>query len=70
MNKAKVEVEKKLGNDRGLNCLLNNAAVNQGTQLKDINEKVMLETYKQNVVGPYRVTQVNTSIQPSLIFSS
>ena len=61
VNKAKVEVEKKLGNNRGLNCLLNNAAVNQNTTLDKIDEKVMLETYRQNVLGPWRVTKVSVS---------
>jgi len=58
VNKAKVEVEKKLGNNQGLNCLLNNAGVSKTIQLKDINEKDMLDTYKHNVIGTWRVTKV------------
>ncbi len=58
VNKAKAEVEKKLGKNQGLNCLLNNAGVSKGTQLNNINEQDMLDTYKHNVVGPWRVTKV------------
>jgi NAD(P)-dependent dehydrogenase (short-subunit alcohol dehydrogenase family) len=57
VQKAKVEVEKKLGTNQGLNCLLNNAGVSKTVQLKEINEKDMLDTYKQNVMGPWRVTK-------------
>ena len=60
MNKAKAEVEKELGSNRGLNCLLNNAGVMHNTTLDQIDEKVMLETYRQNVLGPWRVTKVCT----------
>ncbi|CAF1079414.1 unnamed protein product [Adineta steineri] len=56
-NKAKIEVENKLGNSRGLNCLLNNAGVNKELKFNDINEKDMLDTYKHNVIGPWRVTK-------------
>lgn len=58
VNKAKDEIEKKLGNNQGLNCLINNAAVSKNIKLNEINEKDMLDTYKQNVVGPWRVTKV------------
>ncbi|CAF0844479.1 unnamed protein product [Adineta steineri] len=56
-NKAKGEVENKLGNSQGLNCLLNNAGVNKDLKFNDINEQDMLDTYKQNVIGPWRVTK-------------
>ncbi|CAF0999569.1 unnamed protein product [Adineta steineri] len=46
-----------IGNSRGLNCLLNNAGVNKDLKLNDINEQDMLDTYKHNVIGPWRVTK-------------
>lgn len=57
VNRAKTEVENKLGNNRGLNCLLNNAAVTQRLHLNSINEKDMIDTFRQNVLGPWRVTK-------------
>ncbi|CAF3063166.1 unnamed protein product [Rotaria sp. Silwood2] len=57
VNKAKVEVEKKLGNNQGLNCLINNAGVSKNFKFNDINEKDMLDTYRHNVIGVWRVTK-------------
>jgi short-subunit dehydrogenase len=63
VEKAKVEVEKKLGNNRGLNCLINNAAVNKYLRWNDINEKDMLYTYTHNTLGPWRVTKIDLQIR-------
>ncbi|CAF0976707.1 unnamed protein product [Rotaria sordida] len=57
VNKAKIEVEKKLGNDRGLNCLINNAGVGKNIKFNDINEKNMFDAYRHNVLGAWRVTK-------------
>jgi len=54
---ARSEIQSKLGNQNGLNMLINNAAVNNKLKFKDINEKDMMECYKQNVIGPWKLTK-------------
>jgi short-subunit dehydrogenase len=45
-------------NGKDLNCLINNAGSTTKLQLSRINEKDMLETYRSNVIGPWKVTKV------------
>ena len=45
-------------NGKDLNCLINNAGVAAKLRLSNINEKDMMESYRQNVIGPWKVTKV------------
>ncbi len=57
IQKAVEKVEQRL-NGKDLNCLINNAGVATKLRFIDINEKDMIETYRQNVIGPWKVTKV------------
>jgi short-subunit dehydrogenase len=54
-------VEQRL-NGKDLNCLINNAGTAAKLRFSDINEKDMMETYRQNVIGPWKVTKVYISV--------
>ncbi len=41
-----------------MNCLINNAGTASKLKFSDINEKDMMETYRQNVIGPWKMTKV------------
>ena len=45
-------------NGKDLNCLINNAGIAAKLKFTDINEKDMMETYRQNVIGPWKMTKV------------
>jgi len=55
------KVEKRL-NGTDLNCLINNAGTAKKLRFMDINEQDMMETYRQNVIGPWKVTKVYLTI--------
>ncbi len=50
-------------NGKNLNCLINNAGMATKLRLSNINEKDMMETYRQNVIGPWKVTKVYPSMK-------
>jgi short-subunit dehydrogenase len=54
-----VDTVQKALNGKDLNCLINNAGVAAKLKFADINEKDMMETYRQNVIGPWKMTKVN-----------
>lgn len=58
IGKAVQKVEQRL-NGRDLNCVINNAGMTTKLKFSDINEKDMMETYRQNVIGPWKVTKVD-----------
>ncbi len=57
IQKAVEKVEQSL-NGKYLNCLINNAGMTAKLRFSNINEKDMMETYRQNVIGPWKVTKV------------
>lgn len=57
IQKAFEKVEQRL-NGKDLNCLINNAGATKKLRFSDINEKDMMEMYRQNVIGPWKVTKV------------
>lgn len=58
VQQAVEKVEQRL-NGKDLNCLINNAGATTKLRFANINEKDMLETYRQNVLGPWKVTKVS-----------
>ncbi|CAF0844460.1 unnamed protein product [Adineta steineri] len=51
IQKAVEQLEQRLhGND--LNCLINNVGMTTELRFSNIYEKDMMETYRQNVIGP------------------
>lgn len=52
-----------LGSD-GLNCLINNAAINPSTDLKTVTPDSMMKTFESNTVAPLFVTKVNQCVAP------
>lgn len=58
IQKAVEKVQQRL-NGKDLNCLINNAGVAAKLRLSNINEKDMLESYRQNVIGPWKVIKVS-----------
>lgn len=42
----------------GLNCLINNAAINISTDLKTVTAEAMMKTFESNAVAPLLVTKV------------
>ncbi|UJR25066.1 hypothetical protein I4U23_006426 [Adineta vaga] len=56
IQRAVEKVEQRL-NGKDFNCLINNAGSTTKLRFKDINEKDMMETYRQNVIGPWKVTK-------------
>jgi NAD(P)-dependent dehydrogenase (short-subunit alcohol dehydrogenase family) len=56
IQKAVEKVEQSL-NGKNLNCLINNAGMTAKLRFSNINEKDMMETYRQNVIGPWKVTK-------------
>ena len=56
-------------NGKDLNCLINNAGVAKKLKFGDINEKDMMETYRQNVIGPWKMTKVNPIEFGDMFFS-
>jgi len=57
IQKAVEKVEQSL-NGKHLNCLINNAGMAAKLRFSNINEKDMMETYRQNVIGPWKITKV------------
>ena len=57
IQKAAEKVQQTL-NGKDLNCLINNAGTAAKLKFGDINEKDMMETYRQNVIGPWKVMKV------------
>lgn len=71
IQQAVEKVEQRL-NGKDLNCLINNAGMTTKLRFVNVNEKDMLETYRQNVLGPWKVTKVSIEIQnriPNRLFS-
>ncbi|CAF0899377.1 unnamed protein product [Adineta ricciae] len=56
IQKAVDKVEERL-NGKDFNCLINNAGTTTKLRFANINEKDMMETYRQNVIGPWKVTK-------------
>ncbi|CAF1119140.1 unnamed protein product [Rotaria sp. Silwood1] len=56
VRKAVDKVQETL-NGKDLNCLINNAGIATKLNFFCINEKDMMETYRQNVIGPWKVTK-------------
>jgi short-subunit dehydrogenase len=65
IKEAVEKVEQRL-NGKDLNCLINNAGTAKKLRFMDINEKDMMETYRQNVIGPWKVTKVYLTISFSI----
>jgi hypothetical protein len=65
IQKAVEKVEQSL-NGKHLNCLINNAGMATKLRFSNINEKDMMETYRQNVIGPWKVTKVYLTISFSI----
>jgi NAD(P)-dependent dehydrogenase (short-subunit alcohol dehydrogenase family) len=61
IHKAVEHVQQTL-NGKHLNCLINNAGIAAKLKFTDINEKDMMETYRQNVIGPWKTIKVDSSI--------
>ncbi|KAG9334395.1 hypothetical protein JZ751_008144 [Albula glossodonta] len=43
--------------EKGLNCLINNAAINISTDLETVNFEAMMKTFESNAVSPLMVTK-------------
>ncbi len=54
---AAQSVESIVGAD-GLNCLINNAAINIASELDTVTRDAMMKTYESNTVAPLFVTKV------------
>lgn len=56
------ELVQKTLNGKDLNCLINNAGVAAKLKYSDINEKTMIESYRQNVIGPWKMMKVTSNV--------
>ncbi|XP_066557105.1 C-signal [Amia ocellicauda] len=56
IEQATREVEALLG-DEGLNCLINNAAINLNDTLEETTAEAMMKTYETNTVSPLMITK-------------
>jgi short-subunit dehydrogenase len=61
---------KQVLNGKDLNCLINNAGMAMKLKFSDINEKDMMETYRQNVIGPWKTSKVIASTCESFIIGN